>query len=160
MILLNITLIIWIIAHVAIFKSPNVPRHWLFVTFEIIINAALFFEISLRVASLGKKYLHYWSNRFDVAVLILSLCSLLIYLSALGWFKEIDDLISAGTLIFRYSIQFLRLIVMVKNEKNVFKRQRSKIDFSTIPEEDGFVNYYDGVEETYVTFNSENTTKI
>jgi len=132
MILLNVTLILWIIISASIKQRIVSPTHWLFITLEIVINAALFFEISIRLLSLGKDYFRSRSNVFDLAVLALSFIGLIVFFVSTGAVKEADDIATTLLLIFRYAIQLLRLVLLIKNQQRALKTHTSKVDFSTI----------------------------
>jgi len=126
-IVLNLALLIWIIANASVVKSISSPGHWLFGFAEIVINLALFFEVALRMAALGKKYFSNWSNVFDLVVLMLSFIGLLLYFQASGSFGEANDITTTALLFFRYFIQLVRLVVMIRNQRKNMSTQPSSI---------------------------------
>jgi len=141
MIVLNVTLVLWIVIHASILRRISTPGHWTFITLEFLINIFFFFEVVVRILSFGKKYLQQWTNVFDVVVLALSLAGLVIYFATNGILEEADDITTTLLLVLRYAIQFLRLIIMVKNHHRILRsyNNSSQIDFSTLTTEPGLI---------------------
>jgi len=164
MICVNLVLIIWIIVNASILQRVSTPSHWMFLVLELFINFALAFEVSLRFMSLGKRYFSSCSNIFDLTVLVLSCAGLVLYFTSKNEsgtdlsLEKAENIIATVLLIFRYIVQFLRLVLLVKNHRKAIKPP-SMVDFRTIPEdvEDPFTNNFGNVtpEESQPLRNSQ-----
>jgi hypothetical protein len=58
-----------------------------------------------------------WRDRFDLAVTVLCVVSLGVYFGGPSTMEEIDDALAIFLLILRYGVQFLRLVLFVKNNQ-------------------------------------------
>jgi len=133
MILLNVALILWVIIDLSVLGRFATPTHWLFITLEVLINIALLTEVTLRMLSLKSRYFLSWSNIFDLSVLVISWLGLIIFFSSSAlMLGEVDDVGTLLLLILRYIVQFLRLLLMVKNQKKASSGSKSVVDFSTL----------------------------
>lgn len=133
MILMNLVLIVWVLLTLP--TGGDYPDHWAFITLEVLINVLLGTEIVLKLAAQRSHYFRSKSNLFDVFVLVLCVMALLIYaFEGASISEEIDDAVSFILLLVRYILQFLRLLLMIKNQRQNFQRKRDEgIDFSTVP---------------------------
>jgi len=138
MILLNLFLIGWVIV------AHGYPTHWSFLVFEISNNLALVAEIVVKMFAQKRNFFTSKANwyaqfhaplvqvrfmgvcctRFDVVVAVLCVASLGLYFGGPSTLEEIDDTLSIFFLVFRYSVQFLRLLHFIKNNQQ--KRRSSK----------------------------------
>jgi len=140
MIIANLILVVWIIVNAVIVKRFTSPSHWMFLVLEIFINIALAAEVSLMMLTLGKKYWHSRANIVDFVILMLSILSLVLYFATQGSgddnvvFQKAEGLTTTLLLVFRYGIQFIRLVFLVNHQRNVLKNNSSVVDFSTIDE--------------------------
>jgi len=133
MILLNVALILWVIIDLSVLGRFATPTHWLFITLEVLINIALLTEVTLRMLSLKSRYFLSWSNIFDLSVLVISWLGPIIFFSSSAlMLGEVDDVGTLLLLILRYIVQFLRLLLMVKNQKKASSGSKSVVDFSTL----------------------------
>jgi len=118
MILLNLFLIGWVIV------AHGYPTHWSFLVFEISNNLALVAEIVVKMFAQKRNFFTSKANWFDVVVAVLCVASLGLYFGGPSTLEEIDDTLSIFFLVFRYSVQFLRLLHFIKNNQQ--KRRSSK----------------------------------
>ncbi|KAN0041575.1 hypothetical protein ACTFIV_004119 [Dictyostelium citrinum] len=136
MILLNLILIIWLITNL-IRKNTSVPSHWIFIVLDILVNVTLSIEIILQIISQKKKYFQTWANRFDLFVLVISICGLFLYFHS----SNSDNYDYEGVVIIfltaiRYFFQFLRLIALINRQKLKKSTFNSRVDFTELREND------------------------
>ncbi|EAL64910.1 hypothetical protein DDB_G0284893 [Dictyostelium discoideum AX4] len=136
MILLNLILIIWLITNL-IKKNTSVPSHWIFIVLDILVNVTLSVEIILQIISQKKKYFQTWANRFDLFVLVISICGLFLYFHS----SSSDNYDYEGVVIIfltaiRYFFQFLRLIALINRQKLKKSTFNSRVDFTELREND------------------------
>ncbi|ELR18092.1 uncharacterized protein ACA1_367920 [Acanthamoeba castellanii str. Neff] len=111
MILLNLFLIGWVII------ARGYPTHWFFVTLEVFINVALVSEVVFKLVAQKQRFFASKSNWFDLVVTVLCVVSLGVYFGGPSTMEEINDAVAIFLLIFRYGMQFLRLVLFVKNNQ-------------------------------------------
>eukprot|EP00743_Colponemidia_sp_Colp-15_P007485 GILK01008090.1.p1 GENE.GILK01008090.1~~GILK01008090.1.p1 ORF type:complete len:228 (+),score=36.56 GILK01008090.1:63-746(+) len=111
-IVLNALVILW-----TLFASDGYPRDIWFVLIEICINVAIFGEVVIRMLSQGYKYWQSCSNIFDFFVMSLCFVALCLYFKGPSPAEEVEDLAADMMIGFRNAIQYLRLLLMLKNSK-------------------------------------------
>jgi len=109
------------------------PNSWLFLFLEVCVNLTLATEVALRVISQQKAYCYSVSNIFDCIVLVASVTAMGLFFSGEVLFKEIQEGVALVLLAFRYSIAFLRVVILVKNQGKYLKTQIGEVvDLSTV----------------------------
>ncbi len=130
MVFLNLLLIAWI------FWDSGYPTHWLFIAIEVFINCVLCGEVLLRMLIQKKRFFKSKANLFDVLVSILCVASLIVYFSGPSTLEEVDDAVAVLLLILRYGVQFLRLILLIKNNREKLtsscNRANNIVDFASM----------------------------
>eukprot|EP00743_Colponemidia_sp_Colp-15_P003995 GILK01004307.1.p1 GENE.GILK01004307.1~~GILK01004307.1.p1 ORF type:complete len:230 (-),score=41.52 GILK01004307.1:174-815(-) len=123
-IVLNTFAIIWTL------RSPKgYPSEVWFIIIEIFINITILGEVALRMVTQRRKYWTSCSNIFDVFVMALCITALILYLRGPSTEEEVEDIAADFMVAFRNGIQYLRLIMFLKNRgKN--KPPVDNIDFS------------------------------
>ncbi|KAL6066768.1 hypothetical protein QOT17_009351 [Balamuthia mandrillaris] len=133
MIVLNIGLIIWIIT-----SEEWYPTHWLFISLEVLINVTLLGEVTAKAIVQGKSFFRSYANLFDMFVTIVCVASLFFYLQGPSKTEEIEDVLSVFLVGLRNSLQFLRLLILIKNQQQKFTNMSSsnRIDLATAMEDE------------------------
>eukprot|EP01125_Pyxidicula_operculata_P006288 TRINITY_DN2181_c0_g1_i1.p1 TRINITY_DN2181_c0_g1~~TRINITY_DN2181_c0_g1_i1.p1 ORF type:complete len:213 (+),score=36.44 TRINITY_DN2181_c0_g1_i1:7-645(+) len=130
LIILNIALLIWEVVEITKKEMPDSP---IFLVLEITVNLALLGEVLLRVASQQKAYCKYWGNIFDCVVLVASFVAIILFLKGDSIFEEIGEGFSLFLLFCRYCIAFLRVVILVKNQRNYIRTQiKERVDLSVV----------------------------
>jgi len=133
-ILTNCVLIIWLMVTLAQHRySPT--AHWMFIFLDVLVNIAFVSEVSLQIVSQKKDFFKHGSNIFDIVVMLLSLVTLLMYISRTDEAEEVEDLVALLLMGLRYGLQFLRLISIIKKHKHKLISQK-EVDFNALRAED------------------------
>jgi len=82
-----------------------------------------------------KDFFKHGSNIFDIVVMLLSLVTLLMYISRTDAAEEVEDLVALLLMGLRYGLQFLRLISIIKKHKHKLISQK-EVDFNALKAED------------------------
>jgi len=132
--LTNCLLIIWLLVMIAQDKYSH-TAHWAFIFLDVLVNIAFVSEVSLQIVSQKTDYFKHASNIFDTVVMLLSLVTLLMYISKTNEAEEVEDLVALLLMGFRYGLQFLRLISIIKKHKHKVISQKG-VDFNSLKPED------------------------
>jgi len=146
----NIFIIVWTVKDI-----KNYPNEWWFILLEIIITAIIIAEVTIRLMAFGtRKYFRSIANAFDFIVACLCAISLFLLL-VLGpsFVEDLDTLISTSFLILRNVLQFLRLLFIIRHQRENLKQMQSKIDFSGLENPEPF----DPLEEDLDADNAPDT---
>jgi len=118
----------------------NYPNEWWFVLLEIIITAIIIAEVTIRLMAFGtRKYFRSLANAFDF--IVASLCAISLFLLLVigpSFIEDVDTLISTSFLILRNVLQFLRLLFIIRHQRENLKQMQSKIDFSHLDNPEPF----------------------
>jgi len=134
MIVLNLVLIIWILSNRSVLKEPSKTQR-LFVAIECWLNLSLLAEVALKIVAQKKKYFRSNSNLFDFSVVLMAWTALIFFfLPNAG----AETMTSNILLVIRYFVQFLRLIIMIKNQQYVIRSARSRVDFTNLQSDTTF----------------------
>jgi hypothetical protein len=104
------------LVHVFIIECPS----GIFLYLECTINILLLLEVLLRIIAVGKNYFKYAANIIDIFVVIfcaVTLHSLISRNCTAG--DEIENIFDAVLLALRNAVQFSRLYIMMKKERQV-----------------------------------------
>jgi len=134
MIVFNVILVIWIMVNSTILKASRNQN--LFITIEFFLNTSLIFEVVLKIIGQKKNYFLSYSNCFDFVIMVLSWFALILYLVLPNEIIGVEGASSNTLLVLRYSVQFLRLVLMLKNQKQLMQTSQSRVDFSLAQMED------------------------
>jgi len=108
-------------------------RQWWFIGAEVGIGALVVGEIIGRLVMLGfQKFLRSWLTFFDLLITFLSLLGLIYAFQSSSFLGCILGLSSQISLILRTLIQYLRLIVFVKNQEKAQAMVLQVINFSEL----------------------------
>eukprot|EP01119_Soliformovum_irregulare_P019361 TRINITY_DN6106_c0_g1_i1.p2 TRINITY_DN6106_c0_g1~~TRINITY_DN6106_c0_g1_i1.p2 ORF type:complete len:185 (-),score=31.17 TRINITY_DN6106_c0_g1_i1:637-1191(-) len=127
MILLNAVLVGWIIFNTSVLQNIRGEKGWIFMIVEILVNVGFILEIFLHWLSQRHLFWRSPSNLFDLAVCILSVVGITSFAFGSSFFL----------VFFRYAVQFLRLVPLIKNQQYLIAANRSRVDFSSLEEEVG-----------------------
>jgi hypothetical protein len=94
------------------------PRDVWFIIFEAIITIFLLLEVCLRWYIKGFQYLRGIMNVIDLTLVILCILSFIGYIVSIhnSWEEELEEIADAVLMVFRYAVQLLRLLVIIKGQ--------------------------------------------
>ena len=120
MLLLNVVVLFWLVAHGSEMPSDA------FIGLEIAVTALLGLEVVVRMLTQGRKYWWRLSNWFEFLVLVLCSASItLTHSQAAGRLtvgEEFEDLVSWTLFGARYVLQGLRLVALLRHRKRIAQR--------------------------------------
>ncbi|KAF9157790.1 hypothetical protein DFQ27_007068 [Actinomortierella ambigua] len=106
-------------------------------------------EVGLRLTALGQKYWNSTSNILDIFLVIFCLVTLILVLEGCGSGHEAEELLDTILLVLRNAVQFWRLFMMIRKNKNNVRPRGGVVDFSNVRptsldiEEMGIEAYHD-----------------
>ncbi|KAG0238030.1 hypothetical protein BGW42_007584 [Actinomortierella wolfii] len=121
----------------------------LFVVLEVIINTTMIAEVGLRLTALGEKYWRSTSNILDIFLVIFCLVTLILVLEGCGSGHEAEELLDTILLVLRNAVQFWRLFMMIRKNKQIVRPRGGVVDFNNVRpssldiEEMGIEAYHD-----------------
>ncbi len=120
MLLLNVVVLVWLVAHGSEMPSDA------FIGLEIAVTALLGLEVVVRMLTQGRKYWRRLSNWFEFLVLVLCSASItLTHSQAAGRLtvgEEFEDIFSWTLFGARYVLQGLRLFTLLRHRKRIAQR--------------------------------------
>jgi hypothetical protein len=129
LILLTLILITW-----TALEWPDLPDHWGFQSIECVITMGILLEVT------GRMYLHgfrsYWktfSNVLDFAMFALSVAALVISAHMMTG-SQFEGIFGEFVLVFRNIMMYLRLLILLKNQRRTQNVLLAMIDFSKLAE--------------------------
>eukprot|EP01126_Amoeba_proteus_P027446 TRINITY_DN2724_c0_g1_i3.p1 TRINITY_DN2724_c0_g1~~TRINITY_DN2724_c0_g1_i3.p1 ORF type:complete len:183 (-),score=23.78 TRINITY_DN2724_c0_g1_i3:1006-1497(-) len=128
----TLSLFVW---EMVIISNDMSPHHPLFISLEVLVVVALIAEVVLKVLAQQKGYLRQCGNLFDLFVIFSSIVVMVLFFSLSGKgkvFEFVGEGIDVVLLGFRYTVIFLRVVMVVKNTKVNFTLQHvGKLEINT-----------------------------
>ncbi|KAJ6243112.1 hypothetical protein M0813_02972 [Anaeramoeba flamelloides] len=103
----------------------------LFISCDLFVNGFLLFEVTIRWKVQKKAYLKKCSNIVDLCVLFLCLTALCLFTLKETVFRELEEVTSIILRIVRDCSQILRIILLIKNQKDSYQQSKMRIQFNT-----------------------------
>lgn len=122
--------ILWSVIHVG--KFPNEP--W-YIALEVTLSVLVLCEVLLRVYLQGcTLFWRAYSNIFDVLVMVLSIFAIVMALSYDQLLEDVEGIAAQVVMAIRLIVQYLRLILLIKNQRKAQVEVLQMIDFSKLAE--------------------------
>ncbi|KAJ3436479.1 hypothetical protein M0813_01109 [Anaeramoeba flamelloides] len=150
---INIFLIVWL------FTKPKETTTPFFICCDLFVNGFLLFEVTIRWKVQKKAYLKKCSNLVDLLVLFLCLTALCLFTLKETVFRELEEVTSIVLRIVRDCSQILRIILLIKNQKDSYQHSKMRIQFNT--DDDDENNDIKGLLSSHNTenFDSDNSNE-
>eukprot|EP01118_Nematostelium_gracile_P016273 TRINITY_DN66_c0_g1_i1.p1 TRINITY_DN66_c0_g1~~TRINITY_DN66_c0_g1_i1.p1 ORF type:complete len:201 (+),score=39.33 TRINITY_DN66_c0_g1_i1:81-683(+) len=132
--LINIALIIWILTNPSVLKKD--PKYEaLFVLLEFLVNVSVVFEIVLKIICQQKRYFESLFNLLDVVIALASWGAFFVHFVP-SENVEKGSLFVNSVLAVRYTVPFIRLIILVKNHRENIHRGSGVVVLDSIELDD------------------------
>ncbi|OZJ06814.1 hypothetical protein BZG36_00001, partial [Bifiguratus adelaidae] len=108
-----------------------------FIILEIIINVAMILEVGVRLVALGRNYWTSLWNLLDILLVLLCISTLIVIShgctnDGLDGGQKGEEIFDTILLVFRNVAQFVRVLLMVRKNKNTLMSRSHRIDFSDV----------------------------
>lgn len=122
--------IVWSLIHAG--KFPN--ETW-YIVLEVALSFMILCEVLLRIYLQGcTMFWRSYSNIFDIVVTILSIFAIVMALSYKELMEDVEGIAAQVVMAIRLTVQYLRLILLIKNQKKAQVEVLQMIDFSKLAE--------------------------
>jgi hypothetical protein len=122
--------ILWSVIHAG--KFPN--QAW-YIALEVTLSVLVLCEVLLRVYLQGcTLFWRAYSNIFDVLVMVLSIFAIVMALSYDQLLEDVEGIAAQVVMAIRLIVQYLRLILLIKNQRKAQVEVLQMIDFSKLAE--------------------------